>query len=221
MSNQTQYVIEDGLVKKGRFVASETIPLKDFFENLQRLAPQSVNTPPLPAGCVKYYRSASDAGGQHKFIIFQPARIRTIFYSTGGPAFRQTGTPQPYNIAFPNLLFKLSFNSAGNVSNTKIAVVKQRPTRDQEQIFYMRMPNVRRDQICMTPQSTPGDFAESCNRTIDAFWTGQSFNDDWAQYPRGVASFEDWQAKSEADPRFLDNQEWEYCCTMGEWVTRQ
>lgn len=214
--NDDRYVIrEDGIVTHERTVVVGRVPLKDFFNNVSQLAPSTISTPILPINTIRYVKTGS--AGNHVVTVFHPSRIMTIFWHS----FRERDSrPTPYNVAFPHMLFKMTFGNSQTITRVGVAIIKERPTRLQDRLYYLKMPNVHRnsDLVCMTPNSTPGDIVESCTKTLDAFFTGQSFNEDILHWPAGIENFSDWQTKTEDNPRFIESIEWDYMCTLGEWT---
>jgi hypothetical protein len=72
------------------------------------------------------------------------------------------------------------------------------------------MPNINdgTGSVCIDLLNEPGNMAESCTKTLDSFFTGQPFSQDWVSWPPGVNGFSSWQEQTESNPRFILEKDW-------------
>lgn len=225
MSNEEGvfYKVAGGKVSRVRLVESEHVRLSDFMKNLTEQAPKELSTPPLPPNTVRYIKQPTRRNFVETFIVFSPPQMLTVSFRARR---RPGGQHDLFDVSFPGMLFKISFDSSGAMGKPTAAVVKTRPQRDQEQLFKPHIPNIFNDhsdnmgEICMTPMNIRGDRAKSCSDTILNFFTGQPFNDDLNYWPPGISSFSEWETKTKEDPRWIEEANWPYLCTFGEWCSR-
>ena len=218
-SDETYFVIKGGKVSQVREVEVSSVRLGQFMEKLADQAPQEVCTPPLPVNTVRYIKTPFRGTYAEVYTIYSPPQLLTISYR----ARRHSEADHTlYDVSFPGMLFKFTFDSRGTMGKPMLAIVKTRPQRDQERLYKPHIPNVFNDggndgEICMTPINMRGDPAKSCTDTIMNFFTGQPFNDDLNFWPPTVSDFEQWQEKTKENARWIEEAEWEYWTTFGEW----
>jgi hypothetical protein len=215
MRDNYKYVIDKGAVRKIKEVELSIVPLSDYLHKLQEQAPKTIVTPPLPIDCTRYTRVPHGGTFFEIFTVFSKPRIETIAWR---PKSTPDAPPTNYVVSWPGILFKFVFGADGLMLDPRMTICSNRPSRDQERLYLPSLPNVWDDgKICMTPQCVPGDFASSCNNTVQTFFTGQAFNDDLKRWPSGVTNFNKWQEKTAADPAWIEKCKWTFLMTFGEW----
>jgi hypothetical protein len=210
----------DGMVEEIEEVVKGRTTLDKFYKELQSNGPNGFTTPIMPPGTICYSSEMYEDTGQKRevVIMFEPHSVRSIFYHKHRTD--PNSAVEHYRIAMPHCVFRFEFRS-GRLNYMNAAVVKARPTRTQDSVYRLEMPNINdMGSVCIQLLGEPGNISESCTKTLDSFFTGQPFSQDWTSYPPGVRGFPDWQERTLVNPRFILDKEWPRLGTMADFIER-
>jgi len=184
-----------------------TVRLSDLVGEVSKET--GITTPVLPLGC----RFFSARNGHSTFVIEQAPVVRAI-------TWYGMGEKERWKLAFPYVIFVLSFRDGNGLSGSKIFYRIQPVETFDDMLLSTNMGNTNLNgQLCTGNMRVNGETqAQKAESFVGEFWRSAwntDINESWNthQHIKGVSSLTMWEEESAKNPFFPLSIKWQkYGC---------